>query len=129
MINSASNKRLSAANRHVSANGYSSQPHAYSSQPYSSGYLSKDLFPAADEGNDENNDLDMDLYGKKEFEDIFSPEDIRVLRDFVINSALYVEQLENEVCERSDEFWEAREHAYRIVTGLLIDLYQFEMAE
>ena len=54
-------------------------------------------------------------------------EALRYLRDFILGSAAYVEELEAAVCDTSDEYWEAREHAYRIITGLLIDLYQYEM--
>jgi hypothetical protein len=50
--------------------------------------------------------------------------DLDYLRFFVIHSADYVEELESAVCERSDTFWEAREHAYRIITGLLIDQWE-----
>ena len=35
--------------------------------------------------------------------------DLRFVRDFILGSATYVEELENAVCDRSDEYWEARE--------------------
>jgi hypothetical protein len=53
-----------------------------------------------------------------------SMEDLDYLRYFIIHSANYVEELESAVCERSDLFWDAREHAYRIVTSMLIDLWE-----
>ena len=56
-----------------------------------------------------------------------SEEDFRFLRDFILGSAMYVEQLENLVSESSDEFWEAREHAYRLITNALIGFYEYEM--
>ncbi len=55
--------------------------------------------------------------------------DLRFVRDFILGSAAYVEELENFACDRSDEYWEAREHAYRIITGLLIDVYRYDMAD
>jgi hypothetical protein len=56
-----------------------------------------------------------------------SMEDLDYLRYFIIHSANYVEELESAVCERSDIFWDAREHAYRIVTGLLIDVWEAQL--
>jgi|GEM_PF-3915332 hypothetical protein len=57
----------------------------------------------------------------------FTEEDLRFLRDFILSTALYVEQLEAFVCDSSDDFWEAREHAYRIITALLIRQYEYEL--
>ncbi len=54
--------------------------------------------------------------------------DLRFLRDFILSCALYVEELENALCDRSEEFWETREHAYRIITGLLVDVFRYELA-
>ena len=54
--------------------------------------------------------------------------ELRFLRDFILSCALYVEELECALSDRSDEFWEAREHAYRIITSLLIDVFRYEMA-
>jgi hypothetical protein len=51
-------------------------------------------------------------------------EDLDYLRFFIIHSADYVEELESAICERSDQFWEYREHAYRIITGLLIGQWE-----
>ena len=59
----------------------------------------------------------------------FSEGDLRFLRDFILSSALYVEQLEGYICDSSDEFWQAREHAYKIITSLLIRQYEYEMEE
>lgn len=42
------------------------------------------------------------------------------VRYFIISSTLYVEELEGALKERNDEFWDAREKAYRIVTNMLI---------
>jgi hypothetical protein len=50
--------------------------------------------------------------------------DLDYLRFFIIHSADYVEELESAVCDRSDEFWDSREHAYRIITGMLIDQWE-----
>lgn len=50
--------------------------------------------------------------------------DLDYLRFFIIHSADYVEELESAVCERSETFWESREHAYRIITGMLIDQWE-----
>jgi hypothetical protein len=54
-------------------------------------------------------------------------DDLRFLRDFILSSAMYVEELESLVCDQSDDFWEAREHAYRIITALLIRHYEYEL--
>ncbi|GEM_PF-3961785 len=51
--------------------------------------------------------------------------DLRFLRDFILGSAFYVEQLEMYLCDSSDDFWQAREHAYRIITAALIHEYEF----
>lgn len=71
-----------------------------------------------------------------DFDDLFSDSDelirdeseLRFLRDFILSCALYVEELECALCDRSEEFWEAREHAYRIITGLLVDVFRYELA-
>jgi len=57
----------------------------------------------------------------------FTEDDLRFLRDFILGSAMYVEELESVVYKTSDDFWEAREHAYRIITALLIRHYEYEM--
>jgi hypothetical protein len=57
----------------------------------------------------------------------FTEDDLRFLRDFILSSAMYVEQLESMLCDTSDDFWEAREHAYRIITALLIRHYEYEL--
>jgi hypothetical protein len=57
----------------------------------------------------------------------FTEDDLRFLRDFILGTALYVEQLESLICDPSDDFWEAREHAYRIITALLIRHYEYEL--
>ncbi len=54
-------------------------------------------------------------------------DDLRFLRDFILSSAMYVEQLEAVLCDSSDDFWEAREQAYRIITALLIRHYEYEL--
>jgi hypothetical protein len=54
-------------------------------------------------------------------------DDLRFLRDFILSSAMYVEQLEAFLCDSSDDFWQAREHAYRIITALLIRHYEYEL--
>jgi hypothetical protein len=54
-------------------------------------------------------------------------DDLRYLRDFILSSAMYVEQLEAFLCDSSDDFWEARELAYRIITALLIRHYEYEL--
>ena|ERR1019366_2358537 len=54
-------------------------------------------------------------------------DDLRFLRDFILSSAMYVEQLEAFLCDTSDDFWEAREQAYRIITALLIRHYEYEL--
>jgi hypothetical protein len=54
-------------------------------------------------------------------------DDLRFLRDFILSSAMYVEQLEAFLCDSSDDFWEAREQAYRIITALLIRHYEYEL--
>ncbi len=57
----------------------------------------------------------------------FTEDDLRFLRDFILGTAMYVEQLESLVCDQSDDFWQAREHAYRIITALLIRHYKYEL--
>ncbi|MFI5201074.1 MAG: hypothetical protein ACHQNE_01645 [Candidatus Kapaibacterium sp.] len=57
----------------------------------------------------------------------FTEDDLRFLRDFILGTAMYVEELESVVSEQSDEFWQAREHAYRIITALLIRHYEYEL--
>lgn len=57
----------------------------------------------------------------------FTEDDLRFLRDFILGTAMYVEQLESVVCDQSDDFWQAREHAYRIITALLIRHYEYEL--
>jgi len=57
----------------------------------------------------------------------FTEDDLRFLRDFILGTAMYVEELESLVCDASDDFWEAREHAYRIITALLIRQYEYEL--
>jgi hypothetical protein len=54
-------------------------------------------------------------------------DDLRFLRDFILSSAMYVEQLEAFLSDTSDDFWEAREQAYRIITALLIRHYEYEL--
>ena len=54
-------------------------------------------------------------------------DDLRYLRDFILNCSLYVIDLESAIGEEHKEFWEAREHAYRIISSLLSDLYRFEL--
>jgi hypothetical protein len=54
-------------------------------------------------------------------------DDLRFLRDFILSSAMYVEQLEAFLCDSSNDFWEAREQAYRIITALLIRHYEYEL--
>jgi len=57
----------------------------------------------------------------------FTEDDLRFLRDFILSTAMYVEQLESLLCDTSDDFWEAREQAYRIITALLIRHYEYEL--
>ncbi len=66
--------------------------------------------------------MDLDLPINSLTED-----DLRFLRDFILSSAMYVEQLEAFLCDSSDDFWEAREQAYRIITALLIRHYEYEL--
>jgi hypothetical protein len=54
-------------------------------------------------------------------------DDLRFLRDFILSSAMYVEQLEAFLFGSSDDFWQAREQAYRIITALLIRHYEYEL--
>ena len=49
-----------------------------------------------------------------------TPLEADFLADFIANSAFYVEQLEDLVGEEMIDFWQCREHAYRIITQLLI---------
>ena len=56
-------------------------------------------------------------------------EDLRFLRDFILSSAMYVEQLESLLMQTNDEFWVSREQAYRIVVGELIPCYEAELKE
>ncbi|HEY3876377.1 MAG TPA: hypothetical protein VGM92_12955 [Candidatus Kapabacteria bacterium] len=89
-------------------------------------------------------DFESDYFGANPFIDLpefaddfglpFDPiaiteEDLRFLRDFILSSATYVEQLESLVCESSDDFWEGREHAYRLITNILLGYYEYEMEE
>jgi hypothetical protein len=60
---------------------------------------------------------------------IWPETDLRFLRDFILSSAMYIEQLEAIANHMSDEFWEAREHAYKIVTGLLIEHFWYDMED
>ncbi|HWF43757.1 MAG TPA: hypothetical protein VG537_03855 [Candidatus Kapabacteria bacterium] len=117
MINSVSNKRLSTFSRTSLADS------DITDNPC---YQNKGFFPAIPEEDEDPLDEILD---EEEIAGLLSVEDINYIRDFIVGSALYVEELENQISERSDDFWESREHAYRIITGLLIDLYQFEMAE
>ena len=72
-----------------------------------------------------------DGYGLPEMSELpiesFTEDDLRFLRDFILGTAMYVEQLEATLCEQSDEFWQAREHAYRIITAVLIRHYEYEL--
>jgi hypothetical protein len=54
---------------------------------------------------------------------------LRALRDFILNCSLYVSDLETALGQEQQEFWEAREHAYNIISTLLIDLYQYDFEE
>ena len=112
----------------------------YATSDYSSNFH-RAMFPMPQHTRQQPFDADIAL----EIEDDFEPEfdsigennvqlslpeaDLRFVRDFILGSATYVEELENAVCDRSDEYWEAREHAYRIITSLLIDVYRYEMAD
>ena len=49
--------------------------------------------------------------------------DLHFLREYILNTAAYIESLESELGDTSEEFWQEREQAYRIVTDLLIDIY------
>jgi hypothetical protein len=89
----------------------------------SENYRNKSLFPGVPD------DIEDEIDVEELMEDPSFSEDINYLREFILSTALYVEELENSICDRSDEFWEAREHAYRIITGLLIDLYRYDMAD
>ncbi len=57
----------------------------------------------------------------------FTEEDLRFLRDFVLGTAMYGEELEAIASGQSDEFWQAREHTYRIIAALLIRHYEYEL--
>lgn len=49
-------------------------------------------------------------------------EDLRFLRDFILATAMYVEELEEKLLVQQDTFWTAREHAYQIILRELIRL-------
>jgi hypothetical protein len=117
MTNSINNKRLSPFSRTSLAD---------SEIIDGPGYHNKSFFPAT---SDEDEDPLDEILNEEEIAGRLSVEDINYIRDFIVGSALYVEELETQISERSDDFWESREHAYRIITGLLIDLYQYEMSE
>ncbi len=78
-------------------------------------------------GGFENDGGEFDDDIANDFECPFTEGDLRFLRDFILSSAMYVEELESLVCDSSDDFWEAREHAYRIVTSMLITHFLYEM--
>lgn len=112
----------------------------YATRDYSNDFH-RATFPMPQHTREDPFDSDVAIETEDDFEPDFGflgdtdvelslPEaDLRFIRDFILGSAAYVEELENTVCDRSDEYWEAREHAYRIITGLLIELYKYEMAE
>jgi hypothetical protein len=51
----------------------------------------------------------------------YDESDLRFLRNFILNAGEYVEELESIAGDTSDDFWQAREHAYKIVTAILMD--------
>ncbi|MDP4198319.1 MAG: hypothetical protein Q8922_04625 [Bacteroidota bacterium] len=115
--------------------------HARSNRPLSpSSGFSNEYDPDDPELDYDDPEFDYDIsefdYDDPELGDLFldTPDpfrdesDLRFLRDFILSCALYVEELESALCDRSDNFWEAREHAYRIITSLLIDVFRYEMA-
>ncbi|GEM_PF-4409355 len=85
--------------------------------------------PLFEDNFDELQDLDEDDLDHYDDAFPFSEGDLRFLRDFILSSATYVEELESLVCDSSEDFWEAREHAYRIVTAALINYFLYEMEE
>ena len=70
----------------------------------------------------------MDLFADEE--PWANTEDIIFVRDFILNSSLYIFDLEaalgSAYASEQHEFWEAREHAYQIVSKLLVDLLHCE---
>lgn len=76
-------------------------------------------------------------YDDPDFCELYGPMDepwmnevgLRALRDFILNCSDYVAQLERRLGDERLEFWEAREHAYHIVSQLLIELYEQEAGE
>ena len=68
----------------------------------------------------------LELYGDEQKSWPVIESDLRFLRDFILHCALYIEELEADAEDTSPDFWEAREHAYRIITSLLVDVYRYE---
>jgi len=56
----------------------------------------------------------------------YDERDLRFLRDFILNMGDYVEELESIAGDTSDDFWQAREHAYRIAATMLEDYFTFQ---
>jgi hypothetical protein len=68
--------------------------------------------------------MDIELFAQQK--PWANSDDIKAVRDFILNCSLYITDLETAIGEARQEFWEAREHAYRIISALLIDLNQYD---
>jgi hypothetical protein len=85
------------------------------------------LAPSSGFGNEfDYDDPEIDFLDdeetKTELPDV--TDDLRYLRDFILQCALYINELEMHAGYEDPAFWEAREHAYQIVTSLLVDVYR-----
>ena len=52
--------------------------------------------------------------------DGLNAKELEFLANFISGTAFYVESLEEYLGETLGDFWQAREHAYHIITGLLL---------
>jgi hypothetical protein len=52
--------------------------------------------------------------------DEFEREELEFLAQFIQGTAFYIESLEEAIGESLDDFWQAREHAYHIITTYLV---------
>ena len=65
---------------------------------------------------DHENPFDLDCYEMNEVE----REELEFLARFIQGTAFYAETLEEYLGEPLEDFWEAREHAYHIITTYLL---------
>jgi len=112
--------------------GYTRAPR-FETIPYTDSLPGFDSDPDLDENFDlsqvDDNPFAYSNTNPSEMCDILTEEDLRFLRDFILGMGMYVDQLESLLSDTSEEFWQAREHAYRIVTNMLIKNFLYELEE